>query len=297
MPDEYDEYDEYDGIGVLFAFSKWTFDDLGISFEYQGLRYENIAVEFEFFKAGYYNYQNFGLLFEATMGSDYSDMPLIFSVIKQPQTFMSYIFQKLYCVCSELSPVYDDIALQNWNVKPNQIWYVSVTSAGVVTLYDTLADITAGTNPVAIGTANADLLVILTYVSPETVMDYYYTDLVYHLSLSVLPSGTRKFKVKPLTDLSEIRHAIYNNSNITISRGQAELNLHTYAIKGREIVLGTHLPTLECGDNVDLTSTRRNKTAEKSQVLSQTIAGEVSDGGETSLVTTINVANYVELFR
>jgi len=218
-------------------------------------------------------------------------------VIKQPQTFESYIFQKLYCVCSELSPVYDDIALQNWNVKPNQIWYVSVTSAGVVTLYDTLADVTNGTNPVATGIADADLLVILTYVSPETVMDYYYTDLVYHLSLSALPTGTRKFKVKPLTDLSEIRHAIYNNSNITISRGQAELNLHTYAIKGREIVLATHLPELECGDKVDLTSTRRNKTAEKSQVLAQTIAGEVSDGGETSLVTTINVANYVELYR
>jgi len=282
---------------LLFSVAKTDFSDILLVFEFNANYLKDINVYFEVVATSSYNYQDIGILFQVTLGADDKDIPFVFSVIRQPQTFMSYIFQKLYCSSSELAPMQGDIQLQDWNVKPNQIWFVQIVN-DLVTLFSTLVDLEAGTNPIASGLVDATTLeVVLEYVDEYNVMEYYYDDWLCHLTLSAIPTGTRLFKVKPLTDMSEIRHAIYNNSNITISRGQAELDLHTYSTNGREVVLGTHIPELECGDVVDLTSTRRNKTAEKSQVLSQTISGSVGDSGETFLLNTLSVATYTELFR
>jgi len=287
----------FTNISLEFSVAKTDFSDISLVFEFNRNYLEDVSATFEVVASDFYNYQNISLLFQVTLGSDIKDIPFVFSVIKQPQTFMSYIFQKLYCSSTELDPISGDVQLQDWNVKPNQIWFVKVVN-NLVTLFSSLADLTNNANPEAYGFVDADTLqVVLTSYDEYETMEYYYDDFECHLSLSEIPSGTRLFKVKPLTDMSEIRHAIYNNTNITISRGEAELNLHTYSVNGRELVLGTHIPTLECGDNVDLTSTRRNKTAEKSQVLSQTISGSVEDSGETFLITTINVATYTELSR
>lgn len=237
------------------------------------------------------------MFFQVNLGTSYQDIPIIFSVNRAAQSFASYIMQKLYCVTSEVGIVYEDCELLDWNVLPNKTWYVQVDGTAV-TLYESQTDLEDGTNAIAVGIADSSLRVVLTYVDEyEGDMEFYYPDIDYHLSLSEESFGVRKFRVKPTTDLSEIRDPIYNNFNVVLSRGEAELALHTFSVLGRSLLLGTHLPELEVGDVANLTSVRRGVTDEKSQILSQTITGIVSEGGETSLVTSISVANYIELTR
>jgi len=286
-------------ISLEFSVARKTFEDFSILFESQKMSWENIAFEFYFKDWDYYNYQNIPLIFQVTRGLEYSDIPFIFSVIKQPQFFMSYIFQKLYCVTSEITDT--GIEISNWNVSPNKLWYLDIIITNdeyddiIVSLYDSLAALNTGTNAVATGIIDYDTLTVILY-DGTTALPFYYTDYPYHFTISEYPIENVQFKINPLTDISEIRHPIYNNSNIVLSKGEAELNLHTYSVLKKELVLGTHLPELEIGDTVEFISTRRAST-NNSQVLSQTISGEVSDNGKSSLITTIRIANYLELSR
>jgi len=181
-------------------------------------------------------------------------------------------------------------ALPNWKAR-------SVYEGGII-LYLTLADLLAQTNPVASGEVNADLQVVCTKATGGD-MGYYYQDLPYHFSLSedIASAGYRRFKIRPLTDISEIRHPIYKNTTIILTKGIAEVNLQTYAILGRELVLGSHLPEIEPGDVICLTSSRRDVSVEKSQVLSETINGSVDSNGQASLITAIRTTKYTELYR
>ena len=298
--DEYDEYDnpvEHEFIAVTFALCRSVFEDISVLFELCREYNSDVAITFQVCKANSYNFQSVPVLFEVSLGVTYENIPILFSIQRAAQSFASYIMQKLYCVTSEVGTAYNDLELLDWNVKPNQIWFVKVEN-GDVTLYESQTDLDAGTNAIAVGTADVSLQVLLAYVDEyEGGVEFYYPDVAFHLSLSETIAGVRKFKIKPLTDLSEIRDPIYNNSNIAIMRGEAELALHTFAVLGRGLLLGVHVPELEAGDVANLTSIRRGVTDEKSQILSQTITGTVSEGGETSLVTSISVANYVELSR
>jgi hypothetical protein len=288
----------YEDIHVEFSLSCIAREDITVLFQSVRDYYTNVSLEFHINSWNSYNFSDMGVVFQVLQGLVYENIGMIFSVVKAPQSFMSYIFQKLYCTTTEVGAVYEDQQLLDWNVKPNQTWYV-VTYGLEIYLLETLVNYETEPTIVAQGAADATTLRAILYINDEydtTAMDFYYQDYPYHVTLSEEVAEMRIYKVKPLTDLSEIRHPIYNNSNIALSRGEAELNLHTYAKLGREIVLGTHLPELEVGDTVELTSVRRNKT-EISQVLSQTISGEVSDNGESSLITSIQVANYLELTR
>lgn len=295
----------FENIQVEFRLAKTTFDDIGIVVEWQKSQFEDILTVFDSRSPGYYNFEDIPLIFKINTGVVFEDIPIIFSIVRAVQSFLSYIMEKLYITCSEVigtldeydNPVmYDDLELMNWNVKPNDTWYVQVTGTLVI-LYATLADMTNGINAVAYGVADSDRNVVLYPIDEYDTIELYYQDLPYHLSLSAILGDeydegiTRYFKVKPLTDISEIRHPIYNNTNIVLMRGEAELNLHTYCRLNKELVLGVHLPTVEAGDVINYQSTRRNKT-EKSQILAQTISGDTD-----SIVTKISVATYTELVR
>lgn len=300
--DEYDEYDnpvEHEFISVTFALCRSVFEDISVVFDLCREFNSDISVTFQVNQAGSYNFQSIPVVFEVSLGVTYENIPIVFSIQRAAQNFASYIMQKLYCTTSEVGTEYNDLELLDWNVKPNQTWFVQVDNTAV-TLYESQTDLEAGTNAIAVGIADSSLNVLLEYVDEyEGDVEFYYPDVAFHLTLSEIPDeyDVRWFKIKPLTDLSEIRDPIYNNSNIAIMRGEAELALHTFAVLGRSILLGTHIPELEVGDVANLTSVRRGVTDEKSQILSQTISGTVSEGGETSLVTSISVANYVELSR
>jgi hypothetical protein len=297
----FNQDESLEDIGISFSLVGRGREDMSLHFGYEGLAWEDILLVFAFGRSGSYNFEDMVTYFEICNGGVFEDAGLRFGVIRTPQTLMVYIFEKLYCTTTEIT-TNADLTLQNWNVSPNQTWYVKVTgdsgSGMIVALYETLADMIAETNLYASGIVDSDTFEVILSNESFVELAYYYEDYPAHLTVSKLLTGTayRTFKLRPLTDISEIDHAVYNNSNITISRGQAELDLHTYGILGRSIDLATHLPELECGDVVELNSTRRNKL-ENSQVLSMTISGSQSDGGTSELTTSIEVANYLELTR
>ena len=297
----FNQDESLEDMGITFDLVARGREDILLHFGYEARAWEDFATYFAVSRSGSYNFNDMVTHFLICNGATFEDMNLYFSVIRTPQTLMAYIFEKLYCTTTEIT-TNADTTLLNWNVYPNQLWYVKLIgdsgSGMVVQLFETEADLTAGTNITASGIVDADTLEVVLSDSLSVDMEFYYEDYTAHLTVSKLLTGTatRSFKLKPLTDISEIDHAIYNNSNISISRGEAELDLHTYAILRREIALGSHLPELECGEFVELNSVRRNKL-EKSQVLSMTIAGSASDDGTSELITTINVANYLELSR
>jgi hypothetical protein len=97
-------------------------------------------------------------------------------------------------------------------------------------------------------------------------------------------------------DLDEISHPIYRNEDLIATRARAEIDAHTHAVIRKAVDLGSHIPTLEAGDIVQVASTRRGKT-ELLQVLEHRIAGEISEGGETRLTSSIAFAGYLALRR
>ncbi len=283
-----------ENINVQFSLLAITYEDIPVISEWIKGMWEMICTQFIIEKSDFYNFYYIPVLFQVMSSDVMETIPIIFSIIKKPQSFDSYVMQKLYCVTTNYSG--DDLNLLDWNVSPNQIWYVAVEAKHVV-LYETRADMEANVNPVAEGTANDDLEVYLSYVDEyEGDVTLYYQDVTYHLTLSGTVAGVRYFKVKPLTDLSEIRDPIYNNSNIVLSRGEAELNIHTYTILGKDITLATHIPEMEVGEKIKFTSVRRKKT-KIGQILSHTIEGTLGRDGETSLINTVKTAEYMELSR
>jgi hypothetical protein len=294
-------YPPFKDVDVEWNVCAGVFEDIPIENYWSMGVWLDISTEFYTNRPDFYNFQNIPAVFYIVNAEVFEDIPVVFSIMLEPQSYVVYVLQKLYCVTTEVGTLHGDMELKDWNVLPNTTWYVK-TSGYDVTLYESQEDMLAGTNPVATGVADSDTLeVILTYVpsdeyeTAETV-GYYYEDLSCHVSLSVYKGGSRFFKVKPLTDLSEIRHPIYNNSNIAISKGQAELDLHTYTVLGKELSLAVHVPTMEPGEIVKHTSTRRNNEI-ISQILSLTITGRTDTSGESSLVNEIAVANYTELSR
>jgi hypothetical protein len=270
-------------------------EDFSFLFEITRISRKNISLLFEYVPWNTYNYQNISIKFEVINGDSWEDVSIIFNVIKTPVVFSTYIMQKLYCSCTDLTGIYD-MELLDWNVKPNQIWYVKVSPSGDVFLYETSENMVSDTNIVAKGTADSNLQVVLLYQTDDSAMGYYYQDMEYHLSLSELPTSERTFKVKFLTDLSEINDPIYTNSNIVKSRGESELNLHTHLTINKELTLATHLPEIECGDIISFSSTRRGFEV-KEQVMSNTIESSLSDDGETYLINVIKTATYKEIIR
>ncbi|MFA5394412.1 MAG: hypothetical protein WC346_00150 [Methanogenium sp.] len=289
-------------VSVLLQMTGPAFEDIPVECAWCKDVFGYFPIEFSLLRPNYYNFEDIGAVFEVVSGESLdTEMPIMFSLVRSSVDYVSYILQKTYSVMTELNGK-TDLVLADWNVYPNQLWYILVNGLEV-TLYETENDVLNETNPIATGTADAlSFETILYYLDEEdeyadTEMEHYYEDLDFHLVLSAnITSGKRYFCMKPFSDIEEIQHQIYNNSNITLSRGEAELNLHTYTVLPRELELGVHIPEMDIGDVVDFTSTRRN-VSQKSQILSQTISGEMNDNGEASLINTITVANYMELFR
>lgn len=287
--------EDFKNISVSFLLSLRDHEDIPVTVQWHGSRYRYIPTEFLVVKPGHYNYADVPLEFLLVSKDVLEDIPIVFSIMRQAQTFTSYIMQKLYTVLTTLAGT---ITISDWNVRPNKTWYIKVV-ADAVTLYDTLADMTNDANPVAAGIADSTTFQVYLFYEDLSDVELYYEDFAYHLVLSSITS-TGKFKVKPLTDMSELRHAIYNNSNIVLSKGEAELNLHTYVTIKRELVLGTHTPEMEIGDVVNFASARRGligENTQNSQVLSLSITGEISEDGSASLVDSIQIAKYMELYR
>lgn len=191
-----------------------------------------------------------------------------------------------------------------WNLDPNRLWFVRLEDAGAgirAEIYLTQADAEAETGLQASGTSSgygSDLQVTLendpAFTVPISLFQSIYT---WHLKVSgALLDPVTIYRVKEFVDLDEISHSIYRNEELITSRARAEIDAHTHALIRKEVDLGSHIPTLEPGEIVQLASARRGKT-ERLQVMEHRISGEVSEGGEMRLTSAIAVAGYLALKR
>lgn len=198
------------------------------------------------------------------------------------------------------------------NIYPNRYWYVYAKHDGSgtldVKLYKTLDDLNAETNyaghaaGVEVGTqvevvfSDGEVENLPIYNNVPTSIGFYYEAMNYHILLtSELTSPDQKFKLKPFTDLDEIRDPIYQNSTLARVRKIAEINFHTHALISTSVALASHLPTLESGDIVKLSSSRRGVT-NFHQVMRHEISGNMSIDSPY-IRSTLELARYVKMER
>jgi len=289
-----------ENISIDFSISANVYEDISIGVDLSGDGYWTCYMIFSLTRPNAYDYEDIRTVFEIELGESSTDIPIVFCLVRSSVDFVACIIQKTYSVITELDG-FTDLEIFDWNVYPNQTWYIEVVHEQLF-LYGTEEDLTYLTNLVATGIVDPVTLSGVLYKADaekrmtDVPMDFYYKDWKFHFTLSTILPDVRFFRLKPFSDIEEIQHPVYNNSNISLSRGQAEVNLHTYTVLPRDLELAIHVPEMDIGDVVDFTSTRRNKS-QKSQILTQTISGAINDNGEASLTNKITVANYMELFR
>ena len=196
------------------------------------------------------------------------------------------------------------LSIASWNINPNRLWFVRMADAGagiLVKLYITQADAEADTNLQASGNSvgfGINLPVTLTNDPTATEPISLFQDTYsWHLGVSGSSGDVSiTYRIKEFVELDEINDPIYRNEDLIATRAAAEIDAHTHAVINKDLTLGSHIPTLEPGDVVQVTSTRRGKT-ELLQVMSHRISGEVSESGEMSLTSSLSVAGYLALTR
>lgn len=195
-------------------------------------------------------------------------------------------------------------SIASWNTNPNRVWWVRLSDAGSsirVELYLTQADAETQTNLQASGMSAGfgnGLPITLGIESGASEPISLFQDIYsWHLSVSGADGDPVKIhRVKEFVDLDEISDPIYRNELLISTRAKAEIDAHTHATIGKDVSLGSHIPALEPGNIIQLASSRRGKT-ELLQVMEHRIAGEVSDGGEMSLTSSLKASGYLVLRR
>lgn len=194
--------------------------------------------------------------------------------------------------------------IASWNINPNRLWFVRLADAGsgiLVKLYLTQADAEADTNLQASGTSagfGSSLPVTLSNEPDASEPVFLFQDTYsWHLRVSGASGDPEVlYRVKEFVELDEINDPIYRNEDLITTRAAAEIDAHTHAVINKDLTLGSHIPTLEPGEIVQVASTRRGKT-ELLQVMSHRISGEVSESGDMSLTSSLSVAGYLALKR
>ena len=172
-------------------------------------------------------------------------------------------------------------SINNWNINPNRLWYVRIEDvSGVLTigLYLTQADAAANTNPqagyaaITFG-ANIEITLEAEPAASVAISLHQETD-DWHLMVSgSTGDDTKIFQIKSFIDLDDIQHPIYRNPLLVTRRATAEINTHTHVDIERHLDLGVHLPTLEPGEIVSITSDRRGLSGDLCQVKEHLITG------------------------
>jgi hypothetical protein len=195
------------------------------------------------------------------------------------------------------------LSIDSWNINPNRAWFVRLSDGGSgisVELYlgqtDAQAQTSRQTHGITAG-YGAELDVTLSNDPGAAFPVSFFQDYPWHLRVSGASGDTAKvFKVKEFVDLDEIDHPIFRNAVLIPVRAAAEIDAHTHALIRKEIALGSHLPELEPGGIVRLSSSRRGRV-ENLQAVEHRIVGEQSEGGETHLTSTIAATSHMALRR
>jgi len=191
----------------------------------------------------------------------------------------------------------------NWNIAENRNWWVRTEVASgqiLVRVYPTLGGATGadgtfvGSKLVAVGSNREVILDVV-----ASALSLFQESLPWHLCVSgLLTDPARVVKIGKFTDLPEIRDAIYTSAPLVASRATAEINQHTHVVLSRRIDVGVHYPSLNAGDRIKLSSTRRNKT-ETGQLVESVIEYRMSssEDGEVSLTESMIVERYLAMRR
>ena len=196
------------------------------------------------------------------------------------------------------------LSIASWNINPNRVWWVRLSDGGSgirAEIYLSKAEAEAQSGVQASGTSAAfgtAQPIVLTNDGAATYPVVLFQDIyTWHLLASGADGDpVQIYRMKEFVDLDEINDPIYRNELLITTRGKAEVDAHTHATITKDIALGSHIPTLEPGDIVQLASARRGKT-ELLQVMEHRIAGEVNDSGEMSLTSSLIAAGYLVLRR
>ena len=179
----------------------------------------------------------------------------------------------------------------NWNIAENQTWYVRLADAGsgiAVSLHSSQSDAENNVNSVA-STVTAMFGSEVEVIFPSGV-SLYLPQVPWHMLVSGQPGDpTRIVQVKPFVDLPEISHPVYANPDMALQKARSEIDLHTHVVIKREVKLGVHLPAVDVGNPVRISSSRAGDDV-TGQVTEHLIIGEPS-----RLVSSLEVTSFMEL--
>jgi hypothetical protein len=197
--------------------------------------------------------------------------------------------------------------ITDWNINPNQKWFVKLSDAGataLVELFNTLADAIAGTNRVAVGanvSFGVDVKVLLTAeVTQPTFgpLTKFNSQLDYHLKITgVDGDSTKRFAIGPFTDLPPVEDALMLTEEIVLARATLEINRGTHSILRSSLELDSHYPALELGDIVTVSSTRRALVAVRHRVDAIRLMVRIDDQNQVEFNDEIEAVEFQDFVR
>jgi hypothetical protein len=197
--------------------------------------------------------------------------------------------------------------ITDWNINPNQKWYVKLSDAGstvLVELFNTLADAIAGTNRVAVGANVAFGVDVKVLLTPEAVLPTFgalakfNSTLDYHLKVTVVDGDTTKrFAIGPFTDLPPVEDALMLTEEMIFARATLEINRGTHSILRSSLQLESHYPALELGDIVTVSSSKRGYVNIRHRVETIITQARIDDNQEVLFEDTIEAVEFQDFVR
>jgi hypothetical protein len=189
------------------------------------------------------------------------------------------------------------ISIVNWNVAENVTWFVRIAdnAAGLdVELYTSQANATAQANVQAAGTTDGygSALDVTLTAAEDAAVTLWQEAYAWHLQVAgQAGDATKILRVAAFVDLEEIVHPLYREESLVTRRAAAEIDAHTHARMAKVLTLGVHLPALDVGDVLQITSARRSLS-----ILAQ-VDGHTIQGDPDTLISEVTVSSYLELKR
>lgn len=195
----------------------------------------------------------------------------------------------------------------DWNLLPNQRFFVKLSDAGTqmdVDIYNTKADIDAGTNRVAFATVSFAVGVEVSITADSTdpssgeALAKFNTDLSYDLKVTGIDGDTtKKFQVGPFTDMPPVEDALLVTEAMIEARATLEINRGTHTKLTRTLNLDSHYPDLQEGDIIELSSTKRGLSSVRSRVDEITIKAEIDENKVVTFFDVVDVVEFIDIVR
>lgn len=189
-------------------------------------------------------------------------------------------------------------SIKDWNINPNQDWYVKIYDSGAkftVDLYSTEADALSGTNLIATGTeefGSCKEVTLTQEEDPLVVISYFNLALTYHLKVTGFDSDPMKiYHLFPFVDIQEVNDSIYKSSDLIQRRVTHEINKHTHVSVMKVVSIATLIDGVEINDVLKISSVFRGSNT-------YNLVEEVEiRGNKNSLLSKITAVEYLDFER